>query len=605
MASPLLVLRDIVLTFGGTPLLSGAELAIHPGDAIGLVGRNGSGKSTLLRLAAGLIEADAGERIVQTGTTIRYLPQEPDLSGFATTMAYVEAGLTPGDDPHRARRLLEQLGFTGSEAPGTLSGGEARRCALARALAPRPDILLLDEPTNHLDLPAIEWLEGELQSLASALVVVSHDRRLLQRLSRTTIWLDRGAARRLEQGFAGFETWRDQQLEMEEVQRHKLDRRIAAEEDWLRYGVSARRKRNQKRLAGLHALRRGRREERRVAGVVQLATVEDQASGKLVIEAEHLAKSLGTQVIVQDLDLRVMRTDRLGIIGPNGAGKTTLLKLLTGALQPDAGRVRLGVNLRTVNLDQGRASLEPGMSLRDALAPGGGDQVTAGGTTKHVIAYMKDFLFTPEQAGTPLRALSGGERGRVLLARALAQPSNLLVLDEPTNDLDLETLDLLQEMLNDYPGTVLLVSHDRDFLDRVVTSVLAFEGDGRWIEYAGGYSDMLAQRGPGVLAKAAAKPAPSRTPATARTTSASDAAPRKRRFGFKEQHALKTLPARIAGLQAKTAKLRQVMSDPALFARDAALFNATAAELSATQAAVAAAEEAWLELELLREAHES
>ncbi|MSP51232.1 MAG: ABC transporter ATP-binding protein [Alphaproteobacteria bacterium] len=601
MASPLLVLRDIHLTFGGPPLLSGVEIAIHPGDAIGLVGRNGSGKSTLLKIAAGLLEVDQGERAIQSGATIRYLPQEPDLSGVATTRAFVEAGMTHGNDPNRVRRLLEQLGFTGDEEPSTLSGGEARRCALAQALAPKPDILLLDEPTNHLDLPAIEWLEVELKSLSAALVIVSHDRRLLERLTRTTIWLDRGATRRVELGFAEFETWREQQLEIEENQSHKIDRKIAAEESWLRYGVSARRKRNQKRLADLYVLRRGRREARRVAGVVKLATTEDQSSGKLVIETKRVAKSFGDQAIVRDLTLRIMRTDRLGIVGPNGAGKTTLLNLLTGALQPDSGRVSLGANLQIVTLDQSRASLGPAMTLREALTPGGGEVVTAGGSTKHVAAYMSDFLFTPEQARMPVSALSGGERGRVLLARALAQPSNVLVLDEPTNDLDLETLDLLQEMLNDYPGTVLLVSHDRDFLDRVVSSVLAFEGDGRWIEYAGGYSDMVAQRGHGVLAKVTPKPVPAKAPSAPSTHRAKEDSLRKRRLGFKQQHALKTLPSRIADLQAKAAKIQKTLSNPALFQRDAAQFKLAAAELAAAQAALSAAEEEWLQLELLRE----
>ena len=601
MASPLLLLRDIHLTFGGPPLLSGVEIAIHPGDAIGLVGRNGSGKSTLLKIAAGLLEVDQGERAIQSGATIRYLPQEPNLSGFATTRAYVEAGMTHGNDPNRVRRLLEQLGFTGEEEPSTLSGGEARRCALGQALAPKPDILLLDEPTNHLDLPAIEWLEAELTSLSAALVIVSHDRRLLERLTRTTVWLDRGATRRVELGFAEFETWRDRQLEIGEIQDHKIDRKIASEESWLRYGVSARRKRNQKRLADLYSLRRGRREARRVAGVVKLATIEDQSSGRLVIETKRVTKSFGDQVIVRDLTLRIMRTDRLGIVGPNGAGKTTLLNLLTGALKPDSGRVSLGANLQIVTLDQSRASLDPAMTLHEALTPGGGDVVTAGGSTKHVAAYMSDFLFTPEQARMPVSALSGGERGRVLLARALAQPSNLLVLDEPTNDLDLETLDLLQEMLNEYPGTVLLVSHDRDFLDRVVSSVLAFEGDGGWVEYAGGYSDMVAQRGHGVLAKVAPKPVPAKAPSAPPIHRANEDLLRKRRFGFKQQHALKTLPARIAGLQAKVAEIQKVLGNPALFQRDAAQFKLAAAELAAAQAALSAAEEEWLQLELLRE----
>ena len=362
-------------------------------------------------------------------------------------------------------------------------------------LAPAPDILLLDEPTNHLDLPAIEWLESELRSQRAALVLISHDRRFLENLSRSTVWLDRGVARRVEIGFTGFEAWRDERLAEEEVAQHKLDRKIVAEEHWRRYGVTARRKRNVRRMANLMALRQSRRDYRQAAGKAVIAAGEAEASGALVIEAKDIAKSFGERPIVRDLSARVMRGDRIGIVGPNGSGKTTLVSLLTGTLAPDAGTVKLGANLEMAALDQGRESLDPEWTLKEALTGGRGDTVTVGGQTKHVMSYMKDFLFTALQARTPLRALSGGERGRLMLARALAKPSNLLVLDEPTNDLDLETLDVLEEMLADYAGTVILISHDRDFLDRAVNAVLVPEGDGRWVEYAGGYTDMLAQRG--------------------------------------------------------------------------------------------------------------
>ena len=478
MPPPALLLQDIHLTFGTAPLLAGAGLAVAAGDRVCLVGRNGSGKSTLLRIAAGLVQPDAGRRFAQPGATIRYLPQEPDFSGFATALAYVEAGLV-GDadaDHHRARYLLEQLGLTGRENPATLSGGEARRAALARTLAPAPDILLLDEPTNHLDLPGIEWLERELAAMRAGIVLVSHDRRLLERLSRSTVWLDRGITRTLDQGFAAFEPWRDAVLEQEASERHKLGRKIAMEEDWLRYGVTARRKRNQKRLADLHALRKRRKEQRAAVGKVRLEAAQAELSGRLVIAAEAVEKSFGERTIVRGFSTRILRGDRVGIVGANGAGKTTLLNLLTGALPPDAGEVRLGTGLAQVTLDQRRDSLDPAQTLGQALTGGQGDTVTVGGQTRHVVSYMKDFLFGPEQANTPVGVLSGGERGRLTLARAFARPSNLLVLDEPTNDLDLETLDLLQERLAEYPGTVLLVSHDRDFLDRVVTSVIAAEG---------------------------------------------------------------------------------------------------------------------------------
>ena len=494
MAPPLLTLKNIHLTFGGTPLLEGAEMTVAPNERICLVGRNGSGKSTLLKIAANMIQPDKGERFAHPGSVVRYLPQEADFAGFETTLSYVEAGLGPTDDTYQAQALLDELGLSGTENPERLSGGEARRIALARVLVAKPDVLLLDEPTNHLDLPAIEWLEKTLKSLRAAIVLISHDRRFLENLSRATVWIDRGQARRLEQGFMAFEDWRDKVLEEEEFERHKLDRKIVRENDWMHGGVTGRRKRNVRRVRELRAMRQEVRDQRDVVGNVRLESSEAGISGKLVAETKKISKSYGGVAVVKDLSLRVMRGDRLGLVGPNGAGKTTILKLLTGALTPDSGDIRLGTNLELVSLDQRRDELDPNWTVSDALSGGRGDQVTVNGKVRHVASYMKDFLFLPEQRLTPLRVLSGGERARLMLARALAKPSNLLVLDEPTNDLDLETLDLLQELLADYAGTVLLVSHDRDFLDRVVTSVLAPEGEGRWTEYAGGYSDMLAQR---------------------------------------------------------------------------------------------------------------
>ncbi|MGU3540049.1 ATP-binding cassette domain-containing protein [Methylobacterium sp. A54F] len=601
-APPLLTLQDVALTFGGTPLIERAEFAISPGERTCLVGRNGSGKSTLMRIAAGLVEPDRGVRFVQPGTTIRYLAQEPDFSGFATVLDFVEAGLAPGDASHRARYLLESLGLTGAEDPMRLSGGEGRRAALAQALAPEPDVLLLDEPTNHLDLPAIEWLEAELRSTRAALVLISHDRRFLSALSRATVWLDRGVTRRIDQGFSGFEAWRDAFFEEEERDRHKLDRKIAAEEDWLRYGVTARRKRNVRRLGNLHALRKERREDRRPVGTATMTSTEADPSGALVVEARGAAKAYGARTLVDHLSLRVMRGDRLGIVGANGAGKTTLVNLLTGKLAPDSGEIRLGTNLKMMLLDQARAVLEPGMTVTDVLTGGRGDSVTVNGQSRHVIGYLKDFLFAPEQARTPVSVLSGGERNRLLIARALAQPANLLVLDEPTNDLDLETLDLLQEMLGDYAGTLILVSHDRDFLDRVVGSVLVSEGNGRWVEYAGGYTDMVAQRGAGVQARAVAgKTKPERSERAPRPAPAPEAQG-KPKLGFNEQHELKTLPARIATLEKAVSQLREVLADPGLYARDPARFEKASALLAEAETGLAAAEDRWLTLEMLREA---
>jgi ATP-binding cassette subfamily F protein uup len=595
MPPPLIQLTDIALTFGGTPLLEGVELSVSAGERVCLVGRNGSGKSTLLKIVAGLVDPDSGERFVQPGAAVRYLPQEPDLSGFASTLAYVESGLGPTDDPHQARYLLEQLGLTGEEDPARLSGGEARRAALAHVLAPDPDILLLDEPTNHLDLPAIEWLEAHLSQHKAALVLISHDRRFLENLSRITVWLDRGRTSRVDLGFSQFEAWRDRKLEEEEVAQHKLDRKIAREEHWMRYGVTARRKRNVRRVAGLQALRQSRRDYRRAAGKAEIVATEADASGALVIEAKGIGKAFGERAIVKDLSVRVMRGDRIGVVGPNGSGKTTLVGLLTGTLAPDGGTVRLGANLAMANLDQGRESLDPNWTLSEALTGGRGNTVTVGGETKHVVGYMQDFLFSPQQARTALSALSGGERGRLMLARALAKPSNLLVLDEPTNDLDLETLDVLEEMLGGYAGTVILISHDRDFLDRVVNLVLAPEGDGRWTEFAGGYSDMLAQRGD----LAGKKMQKAKTAMPAKTAGAPPSS--KRKLSFHEQHALKTLPKQIATLQATIRRLQQRFDDPGLYTRDPKAFAETSASLATTQSELAAAEEKWLELEMLRE----
>src|SRR6188472_759944 len=528
MAPPLIQLKEIALTFGGTPLLSGVELSVSSGERVCLIGRNGSGKSTLLKIAAGTVEPDGGSRFVQPGATIRYLPQEPDFGDHKTTLAYVEAGLGPGDDHYQARYLVEQLGLSGNEDPAQVSGGEARRAALARVLAPSPDILLLDEPTNHLDLPTIEWLEGELASRKCALVIISHDRRFLSNLSRSTAWLDRGQIRQIDRGFSAFEAWRDEVLAEEERDQHKLDRKIVNEEHWLRYGVSGRRKRNVKRLGNMFAVREQRRDYRGAAGNAMLAASEADKSGKLIIEAKDLGRTYGERKIVDDFSIRVQRGDRIGIGGPNGAGKTTLIEMLTGGAAPDSGSIRLGANIEMATLDQHRESLDPKLTLADALTGGGSDNVMVGDKPKHVIGYMKDFLFAQEQRGTPLEALSGGERGRLMLARALAKPSNLLVLDEPTNDLDLETLDVLEEMLGDYDGTVILISHDRDFLDRVVTSVIVPEGNGRWVEYAGGYTDMLAQRGAD-LKREAPKSAPA-SEIERSAKSASTATPGKRRL---------------------------------------------------------------------------
>jgi ATP-binding cassette subfamily F protein uup len=598
LAPPLLQLKEIALTFGGTPLLTGAELSVSAGERVSLVGRNGSGKSTLLKIAAGLVEPDRGSVFVQPGALVRYLPQEPDFSGFTSTLAYVEAGLTAADDAHVAQSLLEQFGLSGREDPAHLSGGEARRASLARALAPQPDILLLDEPTNHLDLTTIEWLERELDSRRAALVIISHDRRFLSKLSRVTVWLDRGETRRIDRGFTHFEEWRDALLAEEEREQHKLDRKIAAEEHWLRYGVTARRKRNMRRVGELQALRERRRSLRAAAGAAAITASSALPSGMLVIEADRISKSYGERSIVSNFSIRIQRGDRIGIVGPNGSGKTTLINMLTGVLAPDTGTVRLGSGLAVAALDQHRDSLDPDVTVTEALTGGAGHTVMVNGMPKHVVGYMKDFLFTSEQARTPLGKLSGGERGRLMLAQVLAKPSNLLVLDEPTNDLDMETLDVLEDMLAGYPGTVLLISHDRDFLDRLVAGVVAPEGNGRWTEYAGGYSDMLSQRGSD-LTQVARRPASGK--AAKPVEPAPAAKPARQRLTFKDKHALATLPQTIVALQAEAAALQAQLGDPDLYVRDRAAFEKVSAALGAVQHKIAAAEEKWLQLEILRE----
>ena len=599
MARLLLTLDNIHLRFSAQPLLEGATVSVAEGDRLCVVGRNGSGKSSLLKIAAGLIEPDKGTRFAHPNARMSYLPQEADFTGYATVADVMAAALGPMDNIQRAQRRLEALGLYGPEDPAQLSGGEARRLALARALAGEPELLLLDEPTNHLDLPAIAWLEKEIASMKSAVVLISHDRRFLETLSKSTVWLDRGVARRIEQGFGSFEAWRDGVLDEEEADRHKLDRKIAREQKWMHGGVTGRRKRNVLRVSKLDAMREQKRNQRQRTGDAVLVAAEADVAGKIVIEAKGISKSFDGREIVAPLSIRVARGDRLGIVGPNGAGKTTLIKLLTGVLPPDTGTIKLGTNLEMVALDQRRDELDPNWTLAEALTGGRGEQVTINGQVRHVVSYMRDFLFEADQARTPVRVLSGGERARVMLARALAKPANFLVLDEPTNDLDLETLDLLQEMLAAFDGTLLLVSHDRDFLDRVVTSVLYGEGDGQWAEYAGGYSDMLVQRADADGTKPQSR---KETKAAEKVAAATLAGPgaQRRKLTFKEKHALESLPKEMEALGKEMARLEKILADPGLFARDRKTFEDTGQKLAAARTRQSAAEDAWLELEVLR-----
>lgn len=604
MSGYLLSLNDIALTFGGDPLLTGADLHVEAGSRIALVGRNGSGKSTLMKIAAGLIQPDSGERFVHPGITVRYLPQEPDFSTAATAEEYVLSGLDHEGDTHRAAILMEALQVSPTTDLSTCSGGEARRVAIAGALVSDPDILLLDEPTNHLDLPAITLLEDRLASMKAAIVIVSHDRRFLETLTTKTVWVDRGASRSLSQGFKHFEAWRDKTLEEEEIAHHKLGRKIVAEEHWLRYGVTARRKRNVRRLGELHALRKAHKEERRAPGTVQFTASETTRSGKNIIIADNISKSFGDKKIVEGFSTKITRGERIGIVGPNGAGKTTLVNMLIGELTPDAGEIKLGANLDLITLDQRRASLKPDMRLADAISDERGDWVTVGSGKKHVAKYLQDFLFAPEQWRAPVSSLSGGERGRLALAAALAKPSNMIALDEPTNDLDLETLDLLEELLAAYEGTLLLISHDRSFLDRIVTSIITTDPEkaGQWRRYPGGYDDMVSQRGSAPGVPVSKKTKRERTAQSENKGQPKPVKPKTQtKLSYKEKYALENLPKEIATLEDKIAAYKTTMADPKLFERDPEEFNRIAKALGEAETALSTAEDEWLTLEEKRE----
>ena len=595
--APLLQLSGISLTFGGTPVFDGLDLVVQPADRVALVGRNGSGKSTLMKVMAGLVEPDQGTRAAPPGVVVGYMEQEPDLSPFATLGAFAASGLPEGED-YRVAVVAEGLKFDPQTAVVAASGGERRRAALAKLLAESPELMLLDEPTNHLDIEATLWLENTLRTTRTAYVLISHDRAFLRALTKATLWLDRGALRRQEKGFEAFEDWRETVWAAEDEARHKLDRKIRSEAKWAVEGISARRTRNQGRLRALQALRAERAALIRRQGTADMGLDSGSASGRLVIEANGISKTYDEKVILKDFDLKILRGDRVAFVGPNGVGKTTVLKMLTKEIAPDAGHVRHGTNLEIAVFDQARAALDFSMTLWDGLVndpdmavSGRADQVMVRGSPKHVVAYLKDFLFDEAQARAPIGSLSGGERARLLLARIMARPSNLLILDEPTNDLDVETLDLLQDLLGDYDGTVLLVSHDRDFIDRVATTTIAMEGDGRATVYAGGWSDYQAQRQALPMKPAAAKPAPPRTGAKENIRKASQT------LTFTEKHRLNELPDEIENLEAEIGKLADALSDPDLFARSPDSFRRTSEALARRQAQLTAAEEEWLRLE--------
>ena len=597
---PILALRGATLTFGGEALFRDVELALQPGARACLVGRNGSGKSTLMKVLAGLVELDAGERYVEPGLTIGYLPQDVPMPTEGTVLEFVAAGSGTPAPRHAIEEVLALVGIDGARSTTGLSGGESRRAAMARALLGDPDVLLLDEPTNHLDLPTILWLEKTLASRRQAVLTISHDRRFLSNVTRQTFWVWRRTVLANNAGYGDWEAWTERVLADEDAAARKLDQKLKAEARWLERGVTARRRRNQGRLAKLTAMRAERRALLTGSQNLEaMVAATGPVASRLVIDAEHLSKRFGDRAIVRDFSTRILRGDRIGVIGPNGAGKTTLLKLLTGRLAPDGGTVKLAPTLAVAYFDQTRETLDPEATLWRTLTPGGGDSVDVRGHMRHVVAYLRDFMFDENQAKSPVSTLSGGEKNRLLLARTLARPADLMVLDEPTNDLDADTLDMLQEMLDDYEGTLIVVSHDRDFLDRTVTSTIAVEGDGDVAEYAGGYEDYVRARGAAATVAraraAAARPAktePARPMATAGVG----------RLSFNEQRELDSLPAAIAGLEDARAKLEAALADPAVWAKDATRAAATAKTLEDVRASIARSEERWLDLEARREA---
>jgi len=601
--APLIQLSDISLTFGGNPIFSDLGFVVQTGDRLSLVGRNGSGKSTLMKVMAGLVEADAGHRVIPPGVSVGYMEQDPDLSRFETLGDFALSALDVSEH-YKVEIAAEGLKFDPDRPVKTASGGERRRAALAKLMAEDPELMLLDEPTNHLDIEAISWLETTLRESRNSFVVISHDRAFLTALTRATLWIDRGAVRRLEQGFGSFEAWRDKTWEEEDQQRHKLNRKIKAEARWAVEGISARRKRNQGRVRALGELRAERAAQINRQSTAAMAFDSGQKSGAKVIEAKNLDLAFGELEILKDFSMTVQRKDRVALVGPNGVGKTTLIKTLLGEQTPDRGSVKLGTNLQIAVFDQGRTRLDLNLSLWEALTSdptmavsGRSDQIMVRGTPKHVVGYLKDFLFAEEQMRAPVRALSGGEKARLLLARLMAQESNLLILDEPTNDLDIETLDLLQDVLGEYDGTVLLVSHDRDFLDRVATTTIALEPGGQATVYAGGWSDYQAQKS-SIRGKKAGKQATKQSTASAKVpTQEVKTSEVKLALSFTEKYRLEALPAEIARIEAAIGKLEELLGQPNLFTEQPVKFHKATALLIERQEALAMAEAQWLELE--------
>jgi ATP-binding cassette subfamily F protein uup len=611
MPPPILALQDVTHAYGGKRLFTNAQLLVYPKERLALVGRNGSGKSTLLKIAAGLVEPEFGERFVQPGTICTYLPQEPNFGNAPTAADYLAAiwqqRHTHNEPPgYRIEQALAQVELAGDKATAALSGGQARRLELARILLEEPDVLLLDEPTNHLDLPSIQWLENFIRRFNGAVLLISHDRTFLRNLTDASLWLERGQIRRYDQGFAQFEQWQADLLEQESRSHNKLDKLIAEETEWATGGIAGRRKRNQGRVKRLQEMRAVKAQQIRQSQKLNMEIGFGEESGFMVCEAIKLKKSYGGQMIVNDFTTRIKRGDRIGIIGPNGAGKSTLIKMLLGEIAPDGGKIRLGANLHIVSFDQNKSELKPEQTVREALTGNAGDFIDVRGRPMHHMGYLRQFLFPREYADAKVSTLSGGERTRLLLAKAMAKFANVLILDEPTNDLDMDTLDLLQDSLAEFEGTLLLVSHDRDFLDRVVTSTLVFEGDGKITEYAGGYSDyrrqLAANQDEQARRTEGQKPKSTSKTGQSGDVSVDEAQPtRPQRLSYQQQRALKLLPDKIEKLQTEIHDLENQLADPALFGRDPHGFEKITRSIAHATAELRLAEDQWLELAAMQD----